>query len=313
MKALVINAITPLMITPSFETAINDEVLAGWIVETIVEGIQPQSVPANAAWQEEWVFVETHYKVRGYVHKSNLCFDPERIELWQQERKLCVMQAYADVLSESKIQGYNIQSLTRGALVIPIAETITQDNVKWTEVLTPNGKQGFIKSQFLIEYKTTYSLANERQLRQDLLNTALSYLGVQYRWGGKSTLGLDCSGFTHITHLINGIIIHRNSKYNENFSVKKIELLDLGLTSFATGQKTYEASWEEDLQDKNLKTIQPADLLYFKGHIAIYLGDNKYLHSSSTLGKVSINSLNPHEPDYRALLMPTFLHAGTLF
>ncbi|MCD7841321.1 MAG: hypothetical protein LUG56_02505 [Lachnospiraceae bacterium] len=34
----------------------------------------------------------------------------------------------------------------------------------------------------------------EESFRDGVVRSARSYLGVQYRWGGKSSLGLDCSG-----------------------------------------------------------------------------------------------------------------------
>jgi hypothetical protein len=45
-----------------------------------------------------------------------------------------------------------------------------------------------------------------------LVDTAYTYLNAPYLWGGKSPLGIDCSGFTQIVYKMNGIQIPRDAK-----------------------------------------------------------------------------------------------------
>ena len=44
-----------------------------------------------------------------------------------------------------------------------------------------------------------------------LVLTAYTYLNAPYLWGGKSPLGIDCSGFTQIVYKMNGIQIPRDA------------------------------------------------------------------------------------------------------
>ena len=41
------------------------------------------------------------------------------------------------------------------------------------------------------------------------------------------------------------------------------------------------------------------DLLYWPGHVAMYIGDDKYIHSTGASGGVVINSINPEHDEYR--------------
>ena len=61
------------------------------------------------------------------------------------------------------------------------------------------------------------------------------------------------------------------------------------------------------------EAARPGDALYFPGHIALYLGEGLYIHSTAASGGVVVNSLDPASPLYRADLDEKMTCAGTLF
>lgn len=269
---IVNHAIASLMQKPMFKSELSDEALYGMIVE-ILEETEP-----------EWYLVKTHYRYEGYVHQSALLFDDNQLELWKHTKKKVVIQAYADVLSMPKVQGYYLIGLTRGA-VVGILEDADENG--WVKVLLWDGQVGYMKQKFLGDYITGWSKEDETRLRKNIVNTALTYLCTQYRWGGKTPLGIDCSGLCSMAYLLNGIIIYRDAKIVEGYPVHEIPS----------------------------KQIKPADLLFFPGHVAMYIGGNHYIHSTGKNGSdgVVINSLNPKDKDYREDLHKSLKAVGSVF
>lgn len=106
----------------------------------------------------------------------------------------------------------------------------------------------------------------------DLLMYSLSLVGVQYKYGGKSPdTGLDCSGFvSHVFRHVASMALPHNA-YAISLVGKKI-----------TPQE-----------------LQPGDLVFFNtlrksfSHVGIYLGDNRFVHAtSSSTGKVEISDIS---------------------
>jgi cell wall-associated NlpC family hydrolase len=113
------------------------------------------------------------------------------------------------------------------------------------------------------------------------------YDPTQYRWGGKSPLGIDCSGLTSMAYMLNGILTYRNAQLKEGFPIHEIKRED----------------------------IKEGDLLYWPGHIAMYIGDERYVHCTAhhLSPGMRVNSLNPAHDDYREDLATTLLHVGSFF
>ena len=91
----------------------------------------------------------------------------------------------------------------------------------------------------------------------EIINTAKSFLGTPYQWGGTSPSGFDCSGFTQYVLAQNGKSIPRTSQ-----------------EQFASGQAV----------DKS--QLQAGDLVFYNWsggteatHVGIYEGNGKMIHA----------------------------------
>lgn len=108
----------------------------------------------------------------------------------------------------------------------------------------------------------------EAATTSDLSATATQYLGTPYAYGGTTTNGFDCSGFTSKVFSDLGVKLNRTSgsQYQQGTAVSKSDL-------------------------------QVGDLLFFNtsgsgiSHVAIYIGNNKMIHSQTGKG-VSYSNVN---------------------
>ncbi|PIF02549.1 MAG: hypothetical protein CR965_00625, partial [Paludibacter sp.] len=57
----------------------------------------------------------------------------------------------------------------------------------------------------------TYQLENRENNNQDIIELTLQYLNAPYLWGGKSIMGIDCSGFVQVIFSMIGKKIPRDA------------------------------------------------------------------------------------------------------
>ena len=155
------------------------------------EGLYGMPVEIIEVCSEQWVKVKTHYDYEGYVPLEDLWLISE---VEKRNRVSCdlrvISHSYVDVLALPKVQGIRLQALTRGAIVTLVEGT--KEEKGWAKIRLNDGKEGYVKGRFLDKYYDKASSEDEAELRKKIVDAALSYLGTQYRWGGKSTLGIDC-------------------------------------------------------------------------------------------------------------------------
>ena len=270
MKAIVNETVCMLYSRPTRESSLTDEVLYGMVVELLDE-----PVPG-------WYRVRTHYRYEGFAAAEDLL--TENAETWEQQAKIMVLNRNnCDVLSEPKVQGYPMQILTRGCLVIPDGEA--QEG--WQKIQLADGRTGYVPASIMAPQPVEPISREETELRRALVNTAMLYQGTHYRWGGKSPQGIDCSGLCSMAYMLCGILIYRDANIIEGFPIREIDI----------------------------EHMAPGDLIFFPGHVAMYIGKSKYCHSTGKAGSngFAINSLNPEDADYREDLHKTITKVGSYF
>ncbi len=250
---------------------VSDELLSGWLV-TIQE------------CQGNFSKIITEYGYSGWLMTSETQNLPQSsYHLWRlcPHSNVLITSRLTDILTAPNVQAARAATIFMGSSVLPLEPA----KEGWQKIKLADNTVGYVPAIALtpvIEQKES-----ESQIRCNILNYALSYLGAQYRWGGKTHDGIDCSGLAFMSYYMCGIFIYRDAAIKAGYPVQEIPIV----------------------------RIKPADLLYFPGHVALYLGGGKYIHSTGNIKNFGcvINSLNPCDADYREDLANSLTAVGSVF
>lgn len=159
---------------------------------------------------------------------------------------------------------------------------VTHEAGAWYGVLMADGSVGWLPRQHvrLLDYEVLpTSPTSNRALGEQIVQTALRFLGIPYRWGGTTTSGMDCSGFVQKVFAMHGIRLPRLGRHQAQVGTP---IPDLAM-------------------------VQPGDRLYFRSskqpisHTGIYIGNGYFIHAAQGRGRVAIDRIT--DPKYLRTLV----------
>ena len=121
--------------------------------------------------------------------------------------------------------------------------------------------RGMIESFFIVKPQPVLPLIDQRaELQDKLLETAGTFIGVPYRWGGTSKQnGFDCSGLAMTVYRLHGMELPRSAS-----------------EQFQAGDPV------------SMESLEKGDLVFFSignskriNHVGIYSGDGQFIHAPS--------------------------------
>ena len=104
---------------------------------------------------------------------------------------------------------------------------------------------------------------------QDVIHTALAFVGTPYRNGGGDPAGFDCSGFVQYVFARHGVALPRS------VSTQFLSGLDVGGDGVRAGDLVF------------FSTTGPGAT-----HVGIAIGDGRFVHAPSSRGTVRVESLS---------------------
>jgi cell wall-associated NlpC family hydrolase len=205
---------------------------------------------------------------------------------WTPLKALVVGPAYASQGKVAEVQSlfahiYREASVTKHAPIITVPfESKLQVIVdpapdgRWLQVRLPDDRSGWIQTGDV-------SLGPKKLSIPEMLDFSKRFLGLPYTWGGTSSYGYDCSGFSQMLGRQRGLSMPRDAQPQADWS---------GVVAV------------------DRKDLKPGDLLYFGSsdkkitHTGIYLGDGKFINATTwQTPMVRIDDLN--DPHWTGLLV----------
>ena len=257
-----------LRLQPDYESPLETQELMGTVVEIVGE---------SGYWRE--IISPQPYKAwctdQGLVEMST-----EELKAYEAAPKVIFNELYGHIYMSPSDKAETLCDLVGGNILRYVGK-----KGKWTQVMLPSGKTGYVQSKFLKKHEGFRSIAMGEgsaesispETTEAIIAQAEKLLGVPYLWGGMSAKGVDCSGLVRISHIMNGILLPRNASQQIKCGER------VPLDQLQRGDLVYFGTPATD--DKPMRVT----------HVGIYLGNNKIIHSSH---RVRINSLIPGDPDY---------------
>lgn len=287
---------------PDYESPLETQELMGTVVEIVGE---------QGYWRE--IVSPQPYKAwctdQGLVEMT-----AEELEAYAEAPKVMFTELYGHVYMEPSYKATTLCDLVGGDL-LRLAQYAKAGARKvrlkgrWTEVMLPSGRTGYVPTAELKLHDGFASIAMGEGSAESIgpatteaiIAEAEKLIGVPYLWGGMSAKGVDCSGLVRISHIMNGILLPRNASQQIKCGDRVPMTVD---PRFWDDRSDTDALRKEMLV--RVQDLQRGDLVFFGTpatdekpmrvtHVGIYLGENRIIHSSH---RVRINSLIPGNPDY---------------
>jgi gamma-D-glutamyl-L-lysine dipeptidyl-peptidase len=233
-----------------------------------------------------WYLVQTPDQYVSWADDDGVeLMTDKELMAWKTAGKVIYTNDFGFAYSEKNVNSIPVGDLVKGNILKKIA---VEDD--FTQVEYPDKRRAYIYSSE-IEDLNTFTREVEPS-GENIVSSSFRLMGIPYLWGGTSMKGIDCSGFTKTVFYNNGIILPRDASQQ----VHSGDPVDIS---------------------NGFGNLKPGDLLFFGSkatdkkkervtYVAIYIGDNDFIHSS---GRVRINSLDKSKDNFSAYRFNTLLRA----
>ncbi|MDO5665088.1 MAG: C40 family peptidase [Bacteroidia bacterium] len=217
-----------------------------------------------------WRRVQTPEGYIGWVSGAIKTMTESELRDYNKKPKVVVTSLYALSYEKADVKSQTVSNLLIGDMLV-----LNGTKGKFYQVTYPDGREAYILKSDAKELNKW--LKDIKFTQESIVKTSKQFMGVPYVWGGTSSQGLDCSGFTKLVYFLHGVILPRDASQQ-----------------VLTGKPIDEKG---DFSD-----AQKGDLVFFGTkatpenprervvHVGIYIGDKKFIHASDY---IQVGSLDP--------------------
>lgn len=234
----------------------------------------------------EWRRVQTPDKYTGWMNGSIQPVSGQEYDDYLHESKLIVTALYARAMEKPDAHSLPVSDLVMGNTLV-----VHSAGEQYYAARYPDGRTAYVSKADAV---TVDEWLKEIQLTgESVVKSAMRFMGIPYLWGGTSSKGLDCSGFTQQVYFMHGIVLARDAS-----------------------QQVMQGKFVDSVA--NFGNALPGDLLFFGSkatadnpgekvvHVGIYMGDKRFIHASDY---VRVNSFDPADPLYDEFNANRYLRA----
>ncbi len=194
----------------------------------------------------------------GWIRSKYVSRNTDSVTDGSINNKIIVTAKIVDIYTGAN-NAVNYKKVVLGTELYSIGKTKTG-----YDVLLPGNKRGWVEEGGVIAIPIEDSTVPKTS-KDDFIQTVKKFKGTIFIMGGLSRWGMDSSGLVYICSKINGVEVPRNIE----------QMSKTGATII-------------------LEQLQPGDLIFFStdslkkdvNDVGVYLGDNKFIHSSATRGVI---------------------------
>lgn len=195
-------------------------------------------------------------------------------------------------------------------LVVPLdvpLRLVRSVDERWREILLPDGRHAFIQAGDVVPVDAVPAMETARAGRTPasqadcVIEHALKYLGTPYLWGGRSTLGVDCSGLVLSSMNACGLMPPRDAGPQHDWDrttpvARDVKALQAGDLLFfgkrdpgvpATSSPTVPQAASRAVGS----TASSTGLSERITHVGIYVGGGRFIHATTSKSPVVQESL----------------------
>lgn len=259
---VIYNSVADLRSKPAYSAEMVSQVLLGMPIRVLDKS-------------GSWLRVQTPEGYIGWMSGSVQRFSQQELKEYMTQPKIIVTKQYALSYTKADSQSQPVSDVVIGDVL-----NIKGEEQSFYKVKYPDGREAFIEKQNTQELNNW--LRGIKLNGESIVETAKQLMGVPYVWGGTSSKGLDCSGFTKIVYWLHGIIIARDASQQVKNGV---EIDNIG--NFENAQKGDLVFFGTKATDDNPKESVV--------HVGIYIGNQEFIHASDY---IHISSFDPDSEHY---------------